>query len=104
MIYKIFKLNDLLNGEFSRDESDNSVALKRLYEKFTNTTIPSSQLAASRLMLKKLGFRFYIDLSGRYMVKLPEKSLEPKLKLISRCLVIFESKNTKIYEPILVYM
>ena len=38
------------------------------------------------------------------MVRLPEKSLEPKLKLISRCLVIYESKNTKVYEPILIFM
>ena len=48
-------------------------------------------------MLKKLGFKFFVDQSGKYMVKLPEKSLEPKLRLISRCLLIFESNFKILY-------
>ena len=43
-------------------------------------------------MLKKLGFKFFVDMQGKYMVKLPERSLNSKLKLIAMCLLVFESK------------
>lgn len=43
-------------------------------------------------MLKRLGFSFYIDKDGKYMVKLPDRHLLKKLRLIQRCLIIFQSK------------
>ena len=74
-------------------ESDNStITLKNLYEKFSALSVQNSELASSRLMLKRLGFNFYIDSSSRYMVRLPKRSLEPKLRLMLRCLMLVQGK------------
>jgi len=91
LYFKILKLNDFLNGKIIPEDLSSSISLKSLYFKYKSASSLTNHLAASRLMLKKLGFKFFVDQSGKYMVKLPERSLEPKLRLISRCLLIFES-------------
>ena len=79
-----------MTNKLVKDESDTeSVTLKNLFQSFAEVSLQNNQLVASRLMLKKLGFNFYIDSSVRYLARLPNKSLDNKLRLIWRCLLIF---------------
>ncbi|RNA23122.1 Tetratricopeptide repeat 28 [Brachionus plicatilis] len=91
----IFFLNDLLNGSLMSIET---IGFIHLYEKFSTSQLHNSIITSSRLMLKRLGFSFYIDKDGKYMVKLPSKALNSKFKLISKVLnelKIFSSKILK---------
>ena len=75
-----------------RDKEDPSaVTLKNLFMSFSSIALQNNQLVASRLMLKKLGFHFYIDSCARYLTRLPANSLQKKIRLIYRCLLIFKS-------------
>jgi len=91
MLLIFVKLNDFLSGKIIPEEFSSTISLKKLFEKHKSAASFTNHLAASRLMLKKLGFKFFVDQNSKYMVKLPERSLEPKLRLISRCLLMFES-------------
>ena len=89
---KISKLNDLLSGRLIRDDKD-SINMKTLFQ---GISMQPNQVTATRMMLIKLGFAFFMEEAERYLVKLPDKSLEPKLSLILRCLVIIQSNTNRI--------
>lgn len=63
-----------------------TIGFINLYERFSKCQIHNNIITSSRLMLKRLGFSFYIDKSCKYMIKLPSKSLDRKLRLIYRVL------------------
>ncbi|CAF0924045.1 unnamed protein product [Brachionus calyciflorus] len=84
----LFFLNEFLNGSMSNIEA---IGFINLYEKFSANQLPNSLITSSRLMLKRLGFSFYIDKDGKYMVKLPTRLVCKKFKLILR--VFCEIKN-----------
>ncbi len=71
--------------------SSGSINLENLYDKFKKYDFNSNQLKVMRTMLLSLGFKFYIDANEKYMVKISEKFLIEKLKLILRCLKLFQS-------------
>lgn len=89
-----FKLQDYLNGEFG---SEQQVSLKEMFEcRVDDVKSQYKSVSATRLMLKRLGFDYSIDNSGKCMVKLPHVRLEKKLTLILRCLTTFESKQNNL--------
>lgn len=66
--------------------------LENLYERFKKYDFNSNQLKIMRTMLQTLGFKFYIDSNEKYIVKLSDKIMNDKLKLILKCLKLFQSK------------
>lgn len=73
-----------------------TIGFINLYEKFSKSQLNNNIITSSRMMLKRLGFSFYIDKDGKYMVKLPSKALNQKLKLIYRVMNEIKSKKIQI--------
>ncbi len=69
-----------------------SEKLENLYERFKKYDFNSNQLKIMRTMLQTLGFKFYIDSNEKYIVKLSDKIMNDKLKLILKSLKLFQSK------------
>ena len=65
--------------------------LENLYERFKKYDFNSNQLKIMRTMLQTLGFKFYIDSNEKYIVKLSDKIMNDKLKLILKSLKLAKS-------------
>lgn len=91
-------MHDYLNGIFAPNKN---ISLIDLFEdRLIDLKSQYKIVSATRLMLKRLGFSYFIDTNGKCMVKLPQIGLEKKLNLIHRCLSTFETFSPKLVQEL----